>query len=150
MKKRSKVLLDVICVMAVCAFLFIIIFLIVEPALPSVGVQKSTKADTSGSGITKDTIVFECSYGDVTFTHKKHNVDYKIDCYDSKCHHTWNKEKEQKSGDLCRDCHKKQAEGNTPSKKDAFHKSCKGCHEDMKKDGKPTGPTTCRKCHKKK
>ncbi len=108
------------------------------------------KADTSGSGITKDTIVFENSYGDVTFTHKKHNVDYKIDCYDSKCHHTWDKEKQQKSGNLCRDCHKKNAEGNTPSKKDAFHKSCKGCHEDRKKENKPTGPIACKECHKKK
>ncbi len=112
--------------------------------------QGVAQADTSGNGITKDVITFECSYGDVTFTHKKHNVEYKIDCYDSKCHHTWDKDKNQKSGDLCRDCHKKKAEGNTPSKKDAFHKSCKGCHEDRKKEGKPTGPTACKECHKKK
>lgn len=125
---------------------FTIYFLVPGPIL----MPKSAKADTSGDGITKNIIVFECSYGDVTFTHRKHNVNYKIDCYDSKCHHTWDKDKQQKSGDLCRDCHKKQAEGNTPSKKDAFHKSCKSCHEDRKKEGKPTGPTACKECHKKK
>ena len=131
-------------------FVFCFLLLLLGLSVVLADVAKSAKADTSGNGITKDVITFECSYGDVTFTHKKHNVEYKIDCYDSKCHHTWDKDKNQKSGDLCRDCHKEKAEGNTPSKKDAFHKSCKGCHEDRKKEGKPTGPTACKECHKKK
>lgn len=111
--------------------------------------QNPIHADTSGSGISQDTIVFKNSYGDVTFTHKKHNADYQIDCYVSDCHrHTLrNVEKKQ---DLCRDCHKKPAEGNTPSKKDAFHETCKKCHQDDKKEGKPAGPTGCKDCHKKK
>jgi hypothetical protein len=128
---------------------FALFYILFSPKGLIFGAQKSAQADTSGSGITKDTIVFENSYGDVTFTHKKHNVDYKIDCYDADCHHHTLRNKETKQ-DLCRDCHKKNAEGNTPSKKDAFHKSCKTCHEDRKKENKPTGPTACKECHKKK
>jgi hypothetical protein len=144
MSRKEILALSIFCVLF---FGFLIIFPLFHQ-IPFI--SKSAQADTSGNGITKNVIVFECSYGDVTFTHKKHNVNYKIDCYDSKCHHTWDKDKQQKSGDLCRDCHKKQAEGNTPSKKDAFHKSCKGCHEDRKKENKSTGPTACKECHKKK
>ena len=132
-------------IFAVCSLLFVLYNMFAIPMTA----EKVAKADTSGSGITQDVIVFKNSYGDVTFTHKKHNVDYQIDCYNADCHHHTLRNVKEKQ-DLCRDCHKKQAEGDTPSKKDAFHKSCKKCHEDEKKENKPTGPTACKDCHKKK
>lgn len=93
----------------------------------------------------KDVVTYEVPYGKVTFTHKKHIDNYKVDCL--KCHHTW--KKGETTGKLCKDCHKATAEGKTSSAKDAYHKSCKGCHDDLKKGGKPTGPAGCTQCHVK-
>ncbi len=93
----------------------------------------------------KDEVVFDSKQGKVTFTHKKHAETLKIDCL--KCHHTW--KKGETSGKLCGECHKDQAEGKALSKKDAYHKDCKGCHDEAKKAGKPAGPTGCPQCHVK-
>lgn len=93
----------------------------------------------------KDVVEYNPPYGKVTFTHKKHAEDLKIDCL--KCHHTW--KKGETSGKLCKDCHKAKTEGKTLSAKDAYHKSCKGCHDDLKKANKPTGPAGCTQCHVK-
>lgn len=93
----------------------------------------------------KDVVTYEVPYGKVTFTHKKHIDNYKIDCL--KCHHTW--KKGETTGKLCKDCHKAKAEGKTSSAKEAYHKSCKGCHDDLKKANKPTGPAGCTQCHVK-
>jgi uncharacterized membrane-anchored protein len=102
----------------------------------------------------------------VTFTHKKHNVDYKIACTD--CHHVYkdgkNVWKEDDEVQKCEACH---SEAKAPKAKkgepklskaekikqyhyDAIHENCKGCHSDLKKAGKPTGPTACKDCHPKK
>ena len=97
----------------------------------------------------------------VTFTHKKHNVDYKIACAD--CHHVYEGGKNvYKEGDAvqkCTACHKeaKAPKGDkTPKAEkikqyyyDAIHENCAGCHKDLKKAGKPTGPTSCKDCHPK-
>jgi hypothetical protein len=141
MKERRLFFLDYI------IFTFCFLLLLLGLSAIFANVVELAKADVSGNGITKDAIVFQCSYGDVTFTHKKHNVDYKIDCYNGDCHHHTLRKNKQ---DLCRDCHKAKAEGNTPSKKEAFHESCKKCHENCKKENKPAGPTACKDCHKKK
>lgn len=92
-----------------------------------------------------DEIVFEASNGKVTFTHKKHNDTFKIDCL--KCHHTW--KQGETSGKSCRECHKAGAEGKSLIAKDAFHKNCRGCHDEAKKANKPAGPTGCTQCHVK-
>ena len=93
----------------------------------------------------KDVIVFDASFGKVTFPHKKHSETLKIDCL--KCHHTW--KAGETSGKKCTDCHKAAAEGKTPSLKDAFHNTCRRCHDELKKAGKPAGPTMCTQCHVK-
>lgn len=93
----------------------------------------------------KDVVTYDVPYGKVTFTHKKHVDNYKIDCL--KCHHTW--KKGETTGKLCKDCHKAKTEGKDLSAKDAYHKSCKGCHDDLKKANKPTGPAGCTQCHVK-
>jgi len=93
----------------------------------------------------KDQIVYDVSYGKVTFTHKKHAETLKIDCLE--CHHNW--KKGETSGKLCAECHKAKAEGKAMAAKDAFHKNCKGCHDDKKKANKPAGPTGCTQCHVK-
>jgi len=98
----------------------------------------------TGAFAQKDVITFDAPNGKVTFAHKKH-VDMKLDCV--KCHHTW--KAGEKSGKLCKDCHKAKEEGKTPSLKDAAHKDCKGCHDEAKKANKPAGPTGCTQCHVK-
>ncbi len=99
----------------------------------------------TGAFAAKDEIVFDASMGKVTFPHKKHSETLKIDCV--KCHHTW--KPGETSGKKCEECHKKAAEGKTPSMKDAAHKTCKGCHDELKKANKPAGPTGCTQCHVK-
>jgi hypothetical protein len=98
----------------------------------------------------------------VTFSHKKHHVDYKIACTD--CHHTFNDCKNVwKEGDdvqKCDACHSeaKAPKGEKLAKKEmikkyyysAIHENCKSCHNALKKAGKPTGPTACQGCHPKK
>lgn len=93
----------------------------------------------------KDQVIFDVSYGKVTFAHKKHAETLKIDCL--KCHHTW--KKGETSGKLCKECHKAKAEGKALAAKDAFHKDCRGCHDEAKKAKKPAGPTACTQCHVK-
>jgi ribosomal protein L31 len=97
----------------------------------------------------------------VTFTHKKHNVDYKIGCSD--CHHVYEGGKNvwKEGGEVkkCDACHTeaKAPKGDKTSKAEkikkyhysAVHANCQGCHKDLKTAGKPTGPTTCKDCHPK-
>ena len=100
--------------------------------------------------------------GLVTFTHKKHNVDYKIPCAD--CHHVYTDGKNTwKEGDAVQKCDACHSEAKAPSGKDApnmskeekikkyyysaIHENCAGCHKALKKEAKPTGPTTCKECH---
>ena len=99
----------------------------------------------TGAFAQKEQVVFDVSYGKVTFTHKKHADALKGDCM--KCHHTW--KKGETTGKQCGECHKEKAEGKALSKKDAYHKDCQGCHNEAKKAKKPTGPTACTQCHVK-
>lgn len=99
----------------------------------------------TGAFAAKDVVTFDVPQGKVTFPHKKHAETIVKDCL--KCHHTW--KAGETSGKLCVECHKAQAEGKTPSAKDAFHKDCRGCHDEAKKAKKPAGPTGCSQCHVK-
>jgi hypothetical protein len=99
----------------------------------------------TGAFAQKDTVTFDASNGKVTFNHKKHAENLKIDCM--KCHHTW--KKGETSGKICHECHKAKAEGKTPAMKDVMHKDCRGCHDEAKKANKPAGPTGCTQCHVK-
>jgi len=92
-------------------------------------------------------------YEPTKFTHKKHNVDYKIAC--TECHHVYKEGKNIfKEGDdvqKCSACHDvKKSEGKKKKLMLAFHKSCQGCHRELKKANKKTGPTKCNDCHEKK
>ena len=122
----------------------------------------------------KDEIVMENpaykkhTKGICTFTHKKHNEEYKIGC--GECHHDQDNKplNDLKLGDdvkNCIECHKKP--GKAKSGKDqkltekeereyhanAIHDNCIGCHKEdnKKKTGKPAGPapTKCNDCHPK-
>jgi len=111
-------------------------------------------AQTTKSGDVKDVIeIKDPLFGKhtkpaVTFTHKKHSVDYKLKC--DSCHHVYkdgkNVWKEGDKVDMCSACHKspKKNEGKVLSLYNAFHKNCKDCHKEMKK-----GPTKCNECHPK-
>ncbi|UCG81281.1 MAG: cytochrome c3 family protein [Desulfobacterales bacterium] len=97
----------------------------------------------------------------VTFTHKKHNVDYKITCSD--CHHlyeggknVWKEGSEVKKCEACHTEAKAPKDDKTPKAEkitkyhySAIHANCQGCHKELKKTGKPTGPTACKDCHPK-
>lgn len=90
--------------------------------------------------------------GAVKFTHKKHNVDYKIAC--TECHHVYKEGKNiYKEGDpvqKCSECHDvKKSEGKKKKLMLAFHKNCQGCHKELEKAEKKTGPVKCNKCHEK-
>lgn len=111
----------------------------------------------------------------VTFSHKKHNEQYKAGC--GECHHDAdNKPLDNlKMGDdvkNCIDCHKKPGEIPGKIKKEfkakktpkaeqkklklayhaeAIHYNCKGCHKAYNKKNKTkAAPVTCSKCHPKK
>jgi hypothetical protein len=98
----------------------------------------------------------------VTFSHKKHHVDYKIAC--TECHHVYKDCKNVwKEGDDVQKCDTCHTEANAPkgeqlAKKEmikkyyysAIHENCKSCHKALKKAGKPAGPTACQGCHPKK
>jgi hypothetical protein len=106
--------------------------------------------------------------GIVTFSHKKHNEEYKAGCGD--CHHDANNKPltALKLGDEvknCIECHSK--EGRAPKAKkgapklstkeklayhaEALHINCIGCHKDANKaSGTKAAPTSCAKCHPKK
>ncbi len=107
----------------------------------------------------------------VTFSHKKHVVDYKGGCGD--CHHDKNNKplNNLKDGDNvqpCIECHKKpgyisgkKAKGLKPEQKreyhgNAIHDNCKGCHKafnkkkGLKSKDKGAAPVTCKQCHPKK
>jgi hypothetical protein len=95
----------------------------------------------------------------VTFSHKKHNVDYKIVC--GECHHDdAGKPLELKDGDDvkgCVECHKETGKLSKADKKlkkpekikrfhkEALHANCIGCHKKIKK-----GPKKSSDCHPKK
>jgi predicted CXXCH cytochrome family protein len=88
----------------------------------------------------------------VTFSHKKHAVDYKLACTD--CHHIFKDGKNVfKEGDpvqKCLACHDPtESKGNVMKLRLAFHKNCMDCHKEMEKAGKNADPTQkCDDCHK--
>ncbi len=100
--------------------------------------------------------------GLVTFSHKKHNADYKVPC--AECHHAYADGKNTwKEGDEVQKCGACHTEAKAPAGADApklseeekiqkyyysaIHENCAGCHRALKKEAKPTGPTTCKECH---
>ena len=92
--------------------------------------------------------------GPVPFTHKKHNVDYKITC--AECHHVYKEGKNiYKEGDpvkKCSACHDPlKSNGEVKKLMLAYHKNCMGCHKALEKAAKKTGPTKkCNDCHENK
>ena len=87
-----------------------------------------------------EVIKLEARQGVVTFSHAKHAALEGLTC--KTCHHEMKGETVEKK---CSDCHKKKAQNNTPTMKNAAHKQCRGCHKQIKK-----GPTSkCKECHVK-
>ncbi len=91
----------------------------------------------------------------VTFTHKKHEADYGIDCL--VCHHKA-ESKEAIKGCASEGCH---TDASRAAKREptgfysAFHNkkadaSCLGCHKKEKKAGNNNAPLSCKDCHPKK
>ena len=146
MNKRS---LGVMLIIALAASLFLV-----------AGINAGTKAP--------DEIQLNAPYkhtkGIVTFTHKKHNTDFKIAC--GECHHD-DKGKaltDLKEGDevkKCFECHNKpgkpkgkEAKGMSKEEKRAYlanamHDNCNGCHKKYKNDKTKKAPQKCTDCHPK-
>ncbi|MDA8137072.1 MAG: cytochrome c3 family protein [Desulfobacteraceae bacterium] len=117
----------------------------------------------------QDVIQLEAPYphtkGGVTFSHKKHNVDYKISC--GECHHDDQGKPltNLKDGDAvkkCFECHKKpgeikgkEAKGLSDKEKlayhaNAMHENCVGCHKKFNKEkNSKAAPQQCKDCHPK-
>ena len=116
----------------------------------------------------------EHTKGIVTFSHKKHNEEYKIGC--GECHHDADGKplNALKMGDEvkgCIECHKtpgqmpgalkKEMKAKKASKKEiaakemeyhaeAIHDNCISCHKDYNKKNKTkAAPQSCTKCHPK-
>lgn len=115
-------------------------------------------AEVADSFIIKSSLFKERKKNHIEFSHKKHNVDYKIGC--AECHHIYKDGKNVfKEGDAvqkCESCHdvvKQKKECTDDEKKrhlqTAFHDNCKDCHKKMTKEGKDTGPVKCLECHPK-
>jgi hypothetical protein len=91
--------------------------------------------------------------GPVPFGHQAH-VALGLACKD--CHH---KQAEGETPKLCSECHKEKADGNAPKLSDVFHgadslpalQSCIGCHSRKIPDGKvtnaPKSREPCTACH---
>lgn len=96
--------------------------------------------------------------GPVSFTHKKHALDYKILCWE--CHHDYEDNNKQNPNiwrpwgetDTCDTCHDPQEVDVTSIKlQKAFHLNCKGCHKVLAKEGKKAGEyRKCTGCHERK
>ncbi len=101
-------------------------------------------------------------YKTFIFTHKKHNIDYKISC--GECHHDKDgKPLDVKLGDYvdqCVECHTelKKTQENRKSiilLENAMHENCKVCHMEINieagdpKGRKGPGPVSCTACHVK-
>ncbi len=79
----------------------------------------------------------------VTFSHKQHSKDYKVEgkAIDCKvCHHKGDEKK-------CSGCHDGTEKGGNLKMKDASHKQCQGCHKKVKDESK--APVKCDGCHPK-
>jgi hypothetical protein len=91
--------------------------------------------------------------GPVTFTHKKHALDYRVSCWD--CHHEYvdgnNAWVPWEATDSCDTCHDPvEKQDNAMKLQTAFHVNCKNCHKDLAKQNKKSGPyRKCLECHKK-
>jgi len=91
--------------------------------------------------------------GPVTFTHRKHAMDYRVSCWD--CHHEfkdgknvwspWEGETQQ-----CVKCHDpEKTRDKVVNLQKAFHLNCKTCHQELAAQKKKTGPhKKCLGCHK--
>ena len=92
--------------------------------------------------------------GPVTFTHRKHALDYGVSCW--KCHHDYEDGKNLWSpwGETlkCSECHMPSEDvDNVMNLQKAFHERCKNCHRELAKEKKKTGPyRKCYGCHAKK
>lgn len=99
----------------------------------------------------------------VTFSHKKHSAEYKVEC--TECHHVYKEGKNTwKEGDKvqrCMECHTEptiKGEKKLPEAQQklnlklAFHNNCQGCHKNLKRKDREKYseiPVTCIKCHPK-
>jgi hypothetical protein len=117
----------------------------------------------------QDVIQMEAGYphtkGSVTFTHKKHIVDYRVTC--GECHHDDQGKPlvALKDGDpvkKCFECHKtpgeikgKEAKALSDKEKRAYHANavhdnCVGCHKKFNKEkNSKVAPQQCKECHPK-
>jgi hypothetical protein len=125
-------------------------------ALTGGWVPTRVKAETGTSSL--DVIVIDNEgyksdrKGPVTFTHKKHALDYRVSCWE--CHHEFKDGKNVwapwENTTQCSECHDPQKDqGKAWNLQKAFHVNCKNCHQGLAAQKKKTGPyKKCFGCHK--
>jgi hypothetical protein len=91
-------------------------------------------------------------YGFDKSLHYRHIKAYKDKC--DPCHHIYDEKADklvyvEGREDPCRDCHRKQTEGNRSSFRVAAHQSCVNCHLKVSSERPDArvGPLTCHGCH---
>lgn len=150
MGRRGSALVGLLLVLIVLAWIGV-------GSIPATGSTETAAETTDSSGL--DVIVINKEgytkdrRGPVTFTHKKHALDYKILCWE--CHHEYVDGKNVwvpwDSADSCDTCHDPQEKQDNAMKlKTAYHVNCKNCHKALAKENKKSGPyRKCLQCHEK-
>ena len=90
---------------------------------------------------------------EVILDHKKHVIEYKVDC--KECHHTYDSKKED-APKHCMECHDFKEQKmidrhrapliQTTVMKNIYHDTCNPCHEKLQRSGKPF-EKKCSVCH---
>ncbi|MBN1103223.1 MAG: cytochrome c3 family protein [Deltaproteobacteria bacterium] len=135
----------------VCPVLFVLFLVTLVWELPAVGAAGKERG-------TADTLILDNKAyksdrkGPVTFTHRKHAMDYRVSCWD--CHHDYKDGKNLWSpwGETkqCAQCHDpKKSVDKVVNLQKAYHVNCKTCHQNLAAQKKKTGPhRKCLGCHK--
>jgi hypothetical protein len=130
--------------------LFVLFLVTLGSGLPAMGA--AVQARGTGDVLTLDNKAYKSDRkGPVTFTHRKHAMEYRVSCWD--CHHEykdgkniWSPWGETKQCAQCHDPVKSQDKVMNLQK--AYHVNCKTCHQNLAAQKKKTGPhRKCLGCH---
>jgi hypothetical protein len=119
--------------------------------VPAMGAAERNKG--SGDVLTLNNKAYKSDRkGPVTFTHRKHAMEYRVSCWD--CHHEYKDGKNVWSpwGETqqCVQCHDPgKSQDKVVNLQKAYHVNCKTCHQNLAAQKKKAGPhKKCLGCHK--
>jgi hypothetical protein len=129
------------------------VLLLVFLGLVAAQVGAAERNKGTGDVLTLDNKAYKADRkGPVTFTHRKHAMEYRVSCWD--CHHEYKDGKNVWSAwgetQKCSKCHDpEKSQDKVANLQKAFHMNCKTCHQNLAAQKKKTGPyKKCLGCHK--